>query len=74
MRPMFNMNTDTDRFDWMCENPVTINAARHRGEWRVYDYAIRSYIGFGQTSREAIDNAMMAMEVSAVMGREIDHD
>lgn len=52
------MDIDGKRLDWICRNRVSVSFAEIRGEWRVYDYDVKSYIGFGSTSREAIDNAM----------------
>lgn len=49
---------DAGRLDWVCENRVSVRVAGAGGEWRVYDYDANRYIGFGNTSREAIDNAM----------------
>lgn len=52
------MDMDGKRLDWICRNRVSVSFAETRGEWRVYDYDVKNYIGFGATSREAIDNAM----------------
>lgn len=52
------MNTDSDRLDWLCQYRASVSLSKTRGEWRIYDYDVKGYIGFGQTSREAIDNAM----------------
>lgn len=49
---------DGKRLDWICRNRVSVSFAETRGEWRVYDYDVKNYIGFGATNREAIDNAM----------------
>ncbi len=52
------MDRDAKRLDWLCKARVSVSFAETRREWRVYDYDVKGYIGFGQTSREAIDNAM----------------
>ncbi len=53
------MDRDAKRLDWLCDNHVSVSHAKSRGEWRVYDYASRNYIGLGASAREAIDNAMI---------------
>lgn len=52
------MNTDADRLDWVCKNNVRVGRTAISREWRVYDYDMMAYVAYGDSEREAIDNAM----------------